>query len=111
MFMLVSFVYDTVPYQEGTILQLCCTAACCSGGQHHLCKIEDDRQQTTCGEHNGTTLPHSSSGRQHHLCAHGVSSLCCGELLVSEPVICHPTIPHVSVVLPLWVRVSIDAET
>ena len=39
--------------------------------------------------------------------------LCCGELLVSEPVIniCHPTIPHVSVMLPLWVRVSIGAET
>ena len=28
---------------------------------------------------------------------------------MSEPVIiCHPTIPHVSAVLPLWVRVSID---
>ena len=50
-----------------------------------------------------------SSGRQHHLCARGASSLCCGELLVSEPVICHPTIPHVSAALPLCV--SIDAET
>ena len=63
--------------------------------------IADDGQQTTCGEHNATTLPRSSSGRWHHLCALGVSSLCCGELLVSEPVkICHPTI-HVSAVLPL----------
>ena len=44
--------------------------------------------------------------------AHSVSSLCFGEMLVSEPVItCHPTIPHVSAVLPLWVRVSIDADT
>ena len=33
-------------------------------------------------------------------------------LFVSEPVIiCHPTIPHVPAVLPLWVPVSIDAET
>ena len=82
-----------------------------SGRLHYLCKIADHRQQTTCGEHNATTLPHSSSGRQHHLCARGVSSLCCGELLVSEPVIFHPIIPHVSAVLLLWVRVSIDAET
>ena len=47
-------------------------------------KIADDRQQTTRGERNVTTLPHSSSGSQHHLCARGVSSLCCGEFLVSE---------------------------
>ena len=83
-----------------------------SGRQHISCKIADDRQQTTCEEHNATTLPHSSSGRQYHLCARGESSLCCGELLVSERVvICHPTIPHVSAVLPLWMRVSTDAET
>ena len=41
--------------------------------------------------------------------------LCCGKLLVSDPIINnlspHHTIPHVSAVLPLWVRVSIDAET
>ena len=110
MFMLVFFFHDTVPYQENTTLQ---TLPHSSGGrQHYLCKIADDIQQTTCGEHNATTLLHSSSGRWHHLCALGMSSLYCGELLVSEPVIiCHPTIPHVSAVLPLWVRVSIDAET
>ena len=33
-----------------------------------LAKIADDRQQTTRGEHNATTLPHSSSRRQHYLC-------------------------------------------
>ena len=62
----------------------------------------DDRNQTTCGQHNATctTLPHSSS-RIHHVRARGVSSLCCGELLSSKPVICHPTIPHLSAVLPL----------
>ena len=71
-----------------------------SGRQHYLCKIADGRQQTTCAEYNATTLPHSSSGRKHHLCARGVSSLCCGELLASEPVIiCHPTIPHFSLFL------------
>ena len=32
---------------------------------------------------------------------YGVSSLCWGELFVSVPAICHPTIPHVSAVLPL----------
>ena len=108
MFMLVCFVYDIVPYQEETHATTLPHSS--SGRQHHLCKTADDTQQT-CGEHNATTLPHSSSGRQHHLCARDMSSLCCGELLVSEPVICHPNIPHVSAVLPLWVRVSIDAET
>ena len=29
---------------------------------HFFAKIADDRRQTTCGEHNATTLPHSSSG-------------------------------------------------
>ena len=53
-----------------------------------------------------TTLPHSSSSRQHHVCVRSVSSLCCGELLVSEPVIYHRTIARVSAVLPLCVRVS-----
>ena len=35
-------------------------------------KIADVRQQTTCGEHHSTTLPHGSSSKQHHVCAHGV---------------------------------------
>ena len=48
-----------------------------------------------------TTLPRSSSSWQHHVCAHGVSSLCCGELFISEPVTCHPTISYISAVLPL----------
>ena len=100
-------VYDIVPYQESTTLQPCTAAAV--GNTIYV--IADDRQQTACREKSATTLPHSSSGSQHHLCARGVSSLCCGELLVSEPVICHPTISHVSAVLPLWARVSIDAET
>ena len=67
-------------------------------------KIADDRRQT-CGEHNATTLPHSSNSRQHHVCAHGVSSLCRSELFVSGPAICHPTIPHFSAVLPLRAHV------
>ena len=49
------------------------------------------------------TLQHSSN-RIHHVRARGVSSLGCGELLLSEPVICHPTIPHISVLLPLRER-------
>ena len=69
-------------------------------------KIADDRQQTTCGPA-AQHLPHSSSSRQHHVCAHGVSSLSCGELFMSEPAICHPTIPHLRAVLPLPVHVHI----
>ena len=45
-----------------------------------------------------------SNSRQHHVCARDVSSLCCDELLESEPVIYHPTIPHFSAVLPLRAR-------
>ena len=43
-----------------------------------------------------------------------MSSLCCGELFVSEPAICHPTISHISAVLPLRAHVrsmSIDRAT
>ena len=60
----------------------------------------DDRHQTIRGQHNATctTLPHSSSGRIHHVHARGESSLCCGDLLLSEPVIYHSTIPHLSAV-------------
>ena len=67
-----------------------------------LAHATDDRHQTKCGQHSATctTLPHSSS-RIPHVRAHGVFSLCWGELLLSEPVICHPTIPHISAVLPL----------
>ena len=61
MFMLVFFLHYTVPYQEITTLQTLPLSG--SGGQHYLCKIADDRQQTRCGEHNATTLLHSSSGR------------------------------------------------
>ena len=61
MFMLVFFFYDTVPYQESTTLQTLPHSS--SDRQHYLCKIADDRQQTTCGEHNATTLLHSISGR------------------------------------------------
>ena len=68
-------------------------------------KIVHDRQQTPCGEHNATTLPHSRSSGQHHVCVHGVSSLCCGGLFVSESVICHPTIPHIYAVLSLRAHV------
>ena len=39
-----------------------------------------------------------------YVCARGVSTLRCGELLVSELVICHPTIPRISAVLPLCAR-------
>ena len=46
-------------------------------------------------------LSSASYGRQYYVCAHGVSSLRCGEFFVSEPAICHPTPPHVSAVLPL----------
>ena len=61
----------------------------------------DGRHQTTWGQHNATftTLPHSSSSRIHHVRARGESSLCCGELLLPEPVISHSTIPHLSAVL------------
>ena len=31
-----------------------------------LANVTDDIQQTTCGEHNATTLPPGSSSRQHH---------------------------------------------
>ena len=64
--------------------------------------LTDARHQTTCGKHNATctTLPHSSS-RMHHVRARGGSSLSCGELLLSEPVICQPTIPHLSTELLL----------
>ena len=89
-------IYDIVPYQESTTLQLCRTAA--AVGNTIYVRSQMTRQQTACGEHNATTLPHSSSGRQHHICARGVSSLCCSKLLVSEPVICRPTPPHVSAV-------------
>ena len=63
------------------------------------------RSQTTSRQHaesTTTSLPHSSSdsSRQNHVCAHGVSSLCCGEFFVSEPTICHPSIPHILAVLP-----------
>ena len=77
-------------------------------------KIADDTRQTTCGEHNATTLPHSGSSRRHHVRVHGVSSLCCHELFVSEPAVCHPTIPHISVVLLLRAhahRMPIDRAT
>ena len=86
--MLGCFVYVVVPYQESAMLQLCRIAAAVGNNTIYV-RSQMTGQQTTCGEHNATTLSHSSSGRQHHLCARAVSSLCCGELLVSEPVICH----------------------
>ena len=103
MFKLVCFVNDIVPYQESTTLQLSRTAAAVGNTIYVRSQMTDSRQHAEST--NATTLPHR---RQHHLCARGVSSLCCGELLVSKPVICPSTIPHVSSVLPLWVRVSID---
>ena len=90
---LVYFVYDIAPYQGSTTLQLCRTAAAVGNNTIFYVRSQMTGQQTTCREHNATTLSHSSSGRQHHLFALGVSSLCCGELLVSEPVIIrHPSI-------------------
>ena len=66
----------------------------------------EDRRQHTESTTLNTTPPHSSSGsRQHHICAHDGSSLCCSELFVSEPVVCHRTIPHISAVLPLRTHV------
>ena len=41
------------------------------------------------------------SSRIHRVRARGESSLCCGELLLSELVICHSTLPHISAMLPL----------
>ena len=63
----------------------------------------DDRHETTRGQHNATctALPHSSSREIHHVRARGESSLCCGELLLSELVICHSTLPHIPAMLPL----------
>ena len=140
MFMLVFFLYDTVPYQESTTLQTLPHSS--SGGQHYFIKnisrtsavsstnfrsilifascvvcvyVRSQSTDSRQDVESSTLQPCCTAavvGDTIYLCALGVSSLCCGELLVSEPVIiCHPTIPHVSAVLPLWVRVSIDAAT
>ena len=73
----------------------------------------DDRHQTIWGKHNATctTLPHSGSSRMHHVRALGESSLCCGELLLSAPVICHSTIPHISAVCCCCVGVRRSCRT
>ena len=56
---------------------------------------------TTQQQHNPQS---TASQQQHHVCARGVSTLCRGELLLLEPAICHPTIPHISAMLRLRAR-------
>ena len=117
MFMLVSL-YDIVPYQESTTLQTLPHSS--SGRQHYLCKIADDRQRTTCmwraQRYNPAAQWYNPAAQQQRqvipfMCGWRVLAMLRRVACVSEPVtICHPTIPHVSAVLLLWVRVSIDAE-
>ena len=74
-------------------------------------KIADDRQQTTCGEHNATTLPHSTAAVGNTIYVrvacprYAVASCLCRSL----PFVTPPY--HTFLLCYRRVHVSIDAET
>ena len=96
MFTLVCFLYDIVPYQESTTLQLCRRAAALGDTIYVRSQMTDSRRHAE-----STTLQPCRTAAAVRDTIYVPLGGSFAELLVSEPVIMyHPTLPHVSAVQP-----------